>query len=197
MSIEIRNIPEYSGSAPEGLTHWGRVTHICISKLSIIGSDNGLSPDRRQTIIWTNAEILKIRTLGTNFNEILIKIHIFSFTNIHLKMSSGKWRPFCLGLNVLTHLLQVCCWTRSALVQVMARCLFDTKPLLEPMLTYCQSDTYEHTSEKFELKYKTFHSQKCIWKCRLRNGSHFVHGWWVHCSADMMCCSNITSSVFF
>ena len=24
-----------------GLTHWGRVTHICISNLTIIGSDNG------------------------------------------------------------------------------------------------------------------------------------------------------------
>ena len=35
-------------------THWGRVTHICVSKLVIIGSDNGLSPDQRQAIIWTN-----------------------------------------------------------------------------------------------------------------------------------------------
>ena len=40
------------------LTHWGRVTHICISKLTIIGSDNGSSPGRRQAIIWTNAGIL-------------------------------------------------------------------------------------------------------------------------------------------
>ena len=40
-------------------------------------------------------------TLGTNVNEILIKIHTFSFKKIHLKMSSGKWRPFCLGLKVL------------------------------------------------------------------------------------------------
>ena len=37
------------------LTHWGRVTHICIGKLTSIGSDNGLSPERRQAIIWTNA----------------------------------------------------------------------------------------------------------------------------------------------
>ena len=84
------------------LTHWGRVTHICVSKLTIIGSDNGLSPDRRQAIIWTNAGILLIGTLGTNFNEILVEIHTFSFKNIYLKMSSGKWRPFCLGLNVLS-----------------------------------------------------------------------------------------------
>ena len=42
------------------LTHWGRVMHICIGKLTIIGSDNGLSPGRRQAIIWTNAGILLI-----------------------------------------------------------------------------------------------------------------------------------------
>ena len=42
------------------LTHWGRVTHICVSKLTSIGSDNGLPPGRRQAIIWTNARILLI-----------------------------------------------------------------------------------------------------------------------------------------
>ena len=83
------------------LTHWGRVTHICIVELTIIGSDNGLSPWRRQAIIWTNAGILLIGPLGTNFIEILIGIQTFSFKEMHLKMSSAKWRPFCLGLNVL------------------------------------------------------------------------------------------------
>ena len=33
------------------LTHWGQVTHKCVGKLTIIGSDNGLSPGRRQAII--------------------------------------------------------------------------------------------------------------------------------------------------
>ena len=84
------------------LTHRGRVTHICVSKLAIIGSDNGLSPGWRQAIIWTNAGILIIGPLGTNFHEILIEIHTFSFRKMHLKMLSGKWRPSCLGLNVLT-----------------------------------------------------------------------------------------------
>ena len=83
------------------LTHWGRVTHICVSKLTIIGSDNGLAPDRRQAIIWTNAGMLLIRTLGTNFSEILSEIRAFSFKKMHLKMSSGNWRSFSLGLNVL------------------------------------------------------------------------------------------------
>ena len=58
------------------LTHWDQVTHICVSKLTMIGSDNGLPPGRRQAIIWTNVGILLI---GTPFSEILIEIHSFSF----------------------------------------------------------------------------------------------------------------------
>ena len=88
------------------LPHWGRVTHICVGILTIIGSDNGLSPGRRQAIIWTNAGILlilrnKLRNLGTNFSEILGDIHSFSLSKMCLKVSSAKWRPCCLGLNVL------------------------------------------------------------------------------------------------
>ena len=77
------------------------MTHICVGNLTIIGSDNGLSPGRRQAITWTNVGILLIGPLGRNFSEMLIEIHTFSFKKIHLKMSSGKWRPFCLGLSVL------------------------------------------------------------------------------------------------
>ena len=85
------------------LTHWGRMTHICVGNLTIIGPDNGLSPGRRQPIIWTNAGILLIGPWGTNFSEILIGIQAFSFKKMHLKMSSAKWRLFCRGLNVLTN----------------------------------------------------------------------------------------------
>ena len=90
-------------SVKKEMSEWpsGRVTHICVSQLITIVSDNGLSPDRRQAIIWTNAGILLIRPLGTNFNEILIEIHTYSFKKMHLKMSSAKRRPFCLGLNML------------------------------------------------------------------------------------------------
>ena len=77
------------------LTHWGSVTHICLNDLTIIGSDNSLSPGRRQAIIWTNAGISLIGLLRTNFSEILIEIHGFSFKKTHLKMSSAKWHPFC------------------------------------------------------------------------------------------------------
>ena len=83
------------------LTNWGWVTHICISKLNTIASDNGLSPDRRQAIIWINSEILLIGPLGTNFSEILIEILTFSFRKMHLKRLSAKRRLFCLGLNEL------------------------------------------------------------------------------------------------
>ena len=83
------------------LTHWGRVTQICVGKLTIIGPDNGLSPGRRQATIWTNAGILLIGLWGINFSEILISIQTFSFKKMHLQMSSAKRRPFCPGLNVL------------------------------------------------------------------------------------------------
>ena len=83
------------------LTHWGRVTHLCVSKLTSIAPDNGSSPRRRQAIIWNNAWILLIGTLGKNFSEIFIEIQTFSLMKIRLKMSSAKCRPICLGLNVL------------------------------------------------------------------------------------------------
>ena len=83
------------------LTHWGLVTHICVCKLTIIGSDNDLSPDRRKAIIWTNAGLLLIGPFETKFSEILIEILTFSFKKMHLNVSSAKRRPFCLGLNVL------------------------------------------------------------------------------------------------
>ena len=94
-------LPKWQPFCPDELTHWGRVTHICVSRLTITGSDNGLSPRRPEAIIRTNAGILLIRPLGTNFNEILIEILIFSFKKMHLKVSSAKRRPFCLGFNEL------------------------------------------------------------------------------------------------
>ena len=71
------------------LTHWGRVTHICVSKQTVVGSDYGLSPARRQAIIWTNARILLIGTFRTSFSEILIEIRIFSFNKMGLNVSSA------------------------------------------------------------------------------------------------------------
>ena len=112
-------------------TEWGRVTHICVSKLTIIGSDNGLSPSRRQAIIWNNAGILLIGPWGTNFSEILTESYTFSSRKMHLKMSSGKWRPFCLGLHVFLT-LQEHCWDPSQIsprnLKQLTNCRFICSP---------------------------------------------------------------------
>ena len=84
------------------LTHRGRAMHICVSKLTIIASDNSLSPGRRQAIIWNNVGILSIGLFGIKFSEISIEILTFSLKKMRLKVSSAKCRSFCLGLNVLT-----------------------------------------------------------------------------------------------
>ena len=69
--------------------------------LTIIGSDNGMSPGRHQAIIRTNDGILLIGPPRNTFDDILIEVHTSSFKKIHLKMSSGKCQPFCLDHNVL------------------------------------------------------------------------------------------------
>ena len=82
-----------------------KLTHICVSKRIVIGSDSGLLAGRHQAIIWTNAGILSIEPLETNFSEIFIKIIIVSFKKMHLKVLSAIRWPFCLGLNVLINYL--------------------------------------------------------------------------------------------
>ena len=86
------------------LTHWGQETHICISKISIIGSDNGLLPGPLHYLnqCWDIDNFTPRNKLWYNINRKLI--HFYSFKKMHLKMSSGKWRPSCLSLNVLNHI---------------------------------------------------------------------------------------------
>ena len=73
-----------------------------------IGSDNGLVPNRRQAIILTNADRIHWRIYAAlRVFEINNKVfdyakQLFSFKDMHFKMSSAKWRSFCLGLNVST-----------------------------------------------------------------------------------------------
>ena len=88
------------------LTHWGRVTHICVSELTIIGSDNGLSPGRRQAIIWTNDGILLIRPLRTNFSNFFFRnSNIFiqqnALENVVCEMASILSRPQCVKIFTL------------------------------------------------------------------------------------------------
>ena len=86
------------------LTHWGRVTHICVCKLTIIGSDNGLSPEWHQAIMnqcWNIVKWTLRNKLQWNFKR---NWYIFLQENVFEK-SSRNWRPFCLGLHVLIPLL--------------------------------------------------------------------------------------------
>ena len=141
--------------------------YICVSKLTIIGSYNGLSSGGRQAIICTNVGTSLIGPLRTNFGKILIKIDIFSYEKMHLKMSSGNLRPFCLGLNVLkcsdfsfrpslwvdfwwrlTHSqLCICCWPSTVRCQDTCWESNDTFLSLKwtiewPTVLYCNVDDY-------------------------------------------------------
>ena len=44
-------LQKFKKNTIDGLTRWGQVTHIGISKLTIIGSNNGLWLEQRQAII--------------------------------------------------------------------------------------------------------------------------------------------------
>ena len=75
--------------------------HICVGKVTIIGSDNGLSAGRHQAIIWTNAGILLLGPRRTNFSEILIEINMFSFqgnafVTVVYEMAAILSRPRCV-----------------------------------------------------------------------------------------------------
>ena len=99
------------------LTHWGWVTHICISKLTIIGSDNGVLNGWHLAIIWTNTGIFLMGTLGTNFSEILSEIDTFSLKKCNwkvvCKMAAILSLPQCdcmiiahSSLNIVANILQ-------------------------------------------------------------------------------------------
>ena len=92
------------------LTHWGRVTHICVSKQTILGSDNGLAPGRHQAIIWTNAGILLIRTLGTRNSYIFIQENVFE--NVVRKLAAILSRPQCVNLQIQIKLTELKCFIR-------------------------------------------------------------------------------------
>ena len=104
-----------------------------------------------------------------------------------------------LGRNELTH-----CGTGmphgirdllSSLFQIMACSLFSTKPLPEPVVTYCQLDPQEHISMKYNLKFKHFHSWKYV--CSgLSVLTHWGQVKWQtlcrqHFQMDFVCADNI------
>ena len=106
-SLSYRWAHTHTFNATHSLTHSGRVTHICVRKLTITGSDNGLSPGRRQAIIWTNAGILLIRPLGTNFSDFFsqnsnIFIQENAFESVVCEKAAILSRPQCIKKKVNT-----------------------------------------------------------------------------------------------
>ena len=141
------------------------MTHICVGNLTIIGSDNGLSPSRHQAIIWTNIGILLIEPLGANFNQIVIENHIFSFTKIHLKMASGKWRPLCLGLNVL-RIFKHGFWLTSSSATCQAEAILEILTLLQKDNgSVLISDSFWHLYNGLHFKTFQMHFLKQVTFC--------------------------------
>ena len=133
-------------SLVRGLTHWGRVMHICIGKLTIIGSDNGLSVTWMAPSHYLNQGWNIVNwTLGNKLKCSLKRNSKFfieenTFENVVCEMLSISFRPQCVySLGTIGH-VYTCQWTRSSLVQEMDFCLFSINPLSEPMLTCCQFD---------------------------------------------------------
>ena len=185
--------------------------HICISKLTISCSDNGMSPDQCQAITWTNAEILLIGPLGTNFSEILIEIYTFWYKKMHLKMLSRKWQPFCFGLKVLMS-LKLCrmifnrdsvriwmfSWTYwGRVTHICVGKLRQHYILYSLFLVQCQAIIWISTGalsigplgihvSEISMKIQTFSFKKHVSKCCLQNVGHFVSAsmCWRNASAD-------------
>ena len=114
------------------LTHWGRATHKCVGKLTIIGPDNGLAPGRHQAIIWTNAGILLIGPLGTNIIEILIGIHTFSLqTFVSYKICIHEvdniWNIGCFTVQYRIY------WTRISYIDLGLYWSRSNKAFLRPL----------------------------------------------------------------
>ena len=107
MYIYLWQLPSNSNRNSISLTPVGRVTHVCVSTLTIIGSDNGLSPGRCQTILWTN-RVLLIRTSVTNFSETFSEIHIFSFNKCIWKCRLQNGGHFVSASMCLYHTLTSC-----------------------------------------------------------------------------------------
>ena len=81
----------------------------------------------------------------------------------------------------------ICQWTGLALVQVMACHLFGTKPLPEPMLAYCQLDSWKQISVKFESKFYHFHSSNYIW-------DHCLPKWQLFCPEGVELIPHVSSN---
>ena len=132
--------------AKSSSTDWFLLEDICVNEIIINGSDNGLSPSRRQAIIWTNAGILLIGPLGTNFSEILIGIHTFSFKKMHLKwkMRAILSRPQCVNVPGIIPLPSD---GPAVNTSRLVRCLFRWRPSRLRIIVYLPLPSVEEAKD--------------------------------------------------
>ena len=149
--------------------------HICVGNLTILGSDNGLVPDRRQAIIWMNAEILSLGPLWTNVSELLVEIHTFSFNKTHSKMLSAKWRLFCQGLNMLTNISSrgYCYKIRKSIHICWGATTVSFCSIVPKLTQYQQCHRRGNTGDTSQEAQSTEHGNVC--RKRHDNGYHRVH----------------------
>ena len=120
--------------------------------------------------------------LETNYNEILIKIHTFSFKKMHLKQSSAKWWPLCLGLCVKdiqeirrpNSYCIIWIWSTSCWIAFDMWGSLTCWPVLSPLVIYISFSgwgtagilqstppVWELQDRKWHLK-SSVHKQKCL-----------------------------------
>ena len=106
----------YSWSHPiqtKYLTHWGRATQICVSKLTIIGSDNSLVPSHYlnhcwNIVGWTHRNKLQCNLNGNSY--IVIQGNIFEY---------GVWTIAAILCVALM------CWIRTSMGLNYPTCWFN------------------------------------------------------------------------
>ena len=140
------------------------MTHTCVGNLTIFGSNDGLSPGWRQAIISTNAGILLTGPLGTHVSENLIEILTSSFKKMRLKVSSAKWRPFCLGLYVL-NLTKSCLSTATSVTAVCYLIQRTTVWLPCAVQSFKWSDNCKRIKCFWNLSLTHFQMHFPEWKC--------------------------------
>ena len=122
----------------------------------------------------------------TSYGFIILVCRLRIVAVIKLRKGSPKWPKNCAHYifnSFPPSVAYICQWIGSALVGIMAWHLFGAKPLSNQ----CWANVKWTLRNKLQfwlilIKYKSFHSRKCIWKYHLRNGGHFV--------SALMCCKS-------
>ena len=132
----------YERGSNYNLTHWGRMTHICLSKITFIGSDDDFSPGLRQTIIWTHAGILLIEPLGTKFSEILNRnSYIFFQENaFENAVSASMCSPIMPNNQASDTLCVICLWFISPDFSLLLPLLAQSYDFTVTMIHTCRQE---------------------------------------------------------